>query len=296
MALVAHEEANFRSAIQRAFRRGARREGQALANTLCDYLDRAGRNRERDALVAWVRGQMPEGERLDQAACAAIRQHAWVLFTEGKGQAALEMVQGLLERLQAEGLAGGEDPAFQVGLSYAYLGCIFYSAGRPDLALEPIQQAITGFEGFGDHDRGNLAAALGDLANAYMILGRLDQALEAAEHGLAICRNLGRERDVAVGLGQIVDILKAQQHYAEAEAHYGEALQAAQAAGDLGLQGKLLVGQGDLQHNMGRYDHAIALCQQGMALFQHAGDRFAGACGCDGNGAVSVRPHQIRHP
>jgi len=38
----------------------------------------------------------------------------------------------------------------------------------------------------GDAARSNLAAALGGLANAYRHLGQFDQALEAAERGLAI--------------------------------------------------------------------------------------------------------------
>ena len=86
------------------------------------------------------------------------------------------------------GLADGSDPAFQIALTYQYLGRIFVLAHRPDLSLEPLREAVARFEQLpGDSARGNLSAALGDLANAYTALGKFDEALEANERALAIC-------------------------------------------------------------------------------------------------------------
>ena len=59
MALVAAEEANLRRAMTLAFRRDERQQGWQIADTLGRYLNRAQRLRERDALVAWVRQEMP---------------------------------------------------------------------------------------------------------------------------------------------------------------------------------------------------------------------------------------------
>ena len=282
MGLVAREEGNLRSAMARAFARGARYEGARIADTLRGYLERAGRLRERDGLVEWVRAQMPAGGALDQTACAAILQHAWSLFTQGQADQALRQVQELIARLEAEGLAGGADPAFQVALSYSYLGRIYVHAHRPDLALEPAHKAIAMFERLsGEAARGNLSAALGDLANAYSALGRFDAALQASERGLAIRRELGHEREVATGLGRSAAILVQQQRYAEAEARYDEALQAAQATGDLELQGTFLQHQAALQRDLGRHERAVALFQQAMALFQRAGDVGSEMRTCD---------------
>jgi len=290
MALLAREEANLRAATARAFARGARPEGAAMADTLRLYLERAGRLRERDALVAWARDQLPDEGELDEAACAAVRQHAWSLFTQGKAAEAVGEVQALIARLEAEGLAGGPstgsgrgaDPTFQIAAGYSYLGRIYVETGRPDLALEPVQKAIALFEDLpGDAARGNLAAALGDLANAYMSLGRFDAALEAAERGLDINRQLGHTREVAVGLGRTAAILTRQQRYAEAEARYAEALRAARAAGDLGLQGTTLQHQGGLQMQQGHHDRAVDLYQQAIALFQRAVDPGSEMRTCD---------------
>ncbi len=105
-----------------------------------------------------------------------------------------------------------------------------------------------------------------------MALGRFEEALEAAERALAIVRVLGRDRDVAAGLGQTAAILTAQQRYAEADARYTEALAAARDAGDLELQGTFLQHQGILHDDQGRFDRAVALYQQALEFFHRADD------------------------
>jgi len=237
MMLMTGEEANLRAAMIRAFRRGDRQKGWRMAATLGVYFQMAGRLRERNALVEWVRTQLPEGGGLDEVTCHAILDHAWIRFTQGQAAEAIRMVRDLIARLEAEGLTSGEDPTSQLALSYLHLGRIHYFSGRPDLALELLQKAITAYEQLGDAQRGNLAAALGDLANAYEALGRFNEALEASERGLAINRELGRDREIATGLGLIAQILTEQQRYAEAAARYAEALRAAQAAGGSGIAG-----------------------------------------------------------
>jgi tetratricopeptide (TPR) repeat protein len=281
MAVLAREESNVRSAIARSFRLGQRHEGWGLADTLQGYLARAGRLRERDVLVSWLREQLAQGDRLDEATCDTLRQHAWTLFEQGRAAEAVQLVQGLLQKLQAPGLSDLEDIPFQTALSQMYLGRMYYSAGRPDLAQEPLQQAVVGFEQLGATGRANLAGALGDQANAFRLLGRYEQALAVAERGLAIHREQNNQREIAVDLGRTAAILKEQQHYAEAEARYDEALQAARAAGDVSLQGTTLQHQGSLQRSQQHLDQAVALYQQALTLFQRAGDAGSEMRTCD---------------
>jgi tetratricopeptide (TPR) repeat protein len=229
MALVAREEANFRAAINRTFGRGNRQDAWSMADTLGLYLQSAGRLRERDTLVEWSRAQLGENT-LDAATCEAIGQHAWSRFTQGHADEALQRVQDLITRLESRGVAGGEDPAFQLALSNSYLGRIYYHSGRADLSLEPLNKEVAGFERLGDKGRANLATALEDLANAYRHLGRFDDALEASEQGLAIYRQLGNTREIAVGEGRSAEILATQGRYGEADARYGEALATARSA------------------------------------------------------------------
>ncbi len=135
--------------------------------------------------MAWVRAQLPAAAGLDEAICAATTpDHAWSRFTQGQAAEAVQTVQDLIDRLEREGLADGSDPAFQLAMSYLYLGRIYDHAGRSDLALEPLQRAIAGFERLGEAQQGSLSAALGDLANAQRNLGQLDAALATAERGV----------------------------------------------------------------------------------------------------------------
>lgn len=271
MALMAFEEANLRAAMYRAFQRGDRHEGTMLADTLHTYLRRSGRLRERDTLVAWVRGQT-EGKALDTAACGAIRDHAWSLFTQGQEREAIGSARALIARLETEGLADGGDPTIQLAMSNRTLGQILVNAHHPGQALAPSNRAIEAFEQLGEGQRGNLSAALGDRANAYMSLGKLDEALKDAQRGLVIRRELGHAREAAAALGRIAAILRAQRRYPEADARYTEALEAARAAGDLELQSATLQHQGGLKDDRGDYDGAVALYQKAIALFQRVSD------------------------
>jgi tetratricopeptide (TPR) repeat protein len=274
MALMAREEANFRSAIDRAFQQGERQLGWALADTLQTYLRRAARPRERDALAAWVRAQMPDDAGLDEATCAATRQHAWGLFSQGQAGEAITALQQLIRRLETEGLAGGEDATFQIGTSYRQMGQILVNAGRSALALEPCRKAIEHLERApGEAARENLSAALGDLANALRMLGRLPEALETAERGLAINLELGRDRNAAAGHGQCAKILRSQGRYGEAEARYQEAQRLAEQVGDLELQGTFLQHRGTLNREQGRHDQAVELYRNAIRLFQWANDQ-----------------------
>lgn len=274
MALLRLEEANYRAALARAFRRGERQLGAYLANTLQHYLGRAGRLRERNLLVGFVQNQLAGHDRLDEAYCGSICDHAWTLFIQGQPNQAIEHLHGLLARIQQEGLDDGEDPAFQQALTLSYLGRIYDSAGRSDLALAPLQQAVAGFEQLGDDRQSNLSAALGDLANAYRGLGYYTKALKLAEQGLEIDRGRGYAHNVASSLIQIAQILAAQQRYREADERYHEAIAAARQAGDHELEAATLQHQGSLHDDQGNYDEAVVLYQQAMRLFQQAGNVF----------------------
>ncbi|MCA9922374.1 MAG: tetratricopeptide repeat protein [Anaerolineales bacterium] len=284
MALTAREEANLRRAAGLAFQQGQRAAGGSIADTLREYLQRVGRLRERDALTAWAKAQLAVADDglLDDAACEATWRHAWTLFTQGQAAQAIAEVQSLIERLQSSGLRDGADPAFQIALGYGYLGQIYVNTGRPDLAVAPAQQAISMFEQLpGEAAQGNLATALGDLANAYMTLGQLDAALQTAEQALAIDRENGRDRDIAVALTQIAQILMAQNRYGAAEDHYEEALAAARQAGDGELEGITLQHMGALHRCQGEYGRAVARYQEALHRFQQIGHAEGQMQTCD---------------
>jgi len=316
LALLGLEQPNLRRAMTQAFAAGRHLEGGLMGTTLQNYLERVGRLRERDRLAAWVLGRMPQ-DQLDFAACQAIREHAWTLFTQGQTQEALEAVQNLERRLEAgEGPDG--DPAFElvwtlftqgqtqealeavqdlqrrrgagdgrVGPAFAlattrhYRGQILLSAGRPDLGLEPLGQAIAAFRALGDNYRGMLSATLRELGNALTALGHYDQALAATDEGLGIVRDLGDHHEVAIGLHQTAAILMDAGRYSEAEARLAEALQAAERVGDLGTQGSCLQRLGCLQRQTGRTAASIDTLRRALRSFEQSGDRGNEMRTCD---------------
>jgi len=286
MALTALEQGNLRRALGLAFEAGRHRDGWALADLLGGYLEMAGRLRERDRLTEWVRERMPEG-RLDGATCAAIQQHAWTLFNQGRTEEALDSVQGLESRLLAGGLRD-DVLAFHLALTRTIRGRIRLNAGRPDLALDPFGQAIDAFRALGERQHGNLSAALGDLANALRALGRYDQALAVAEEGLGIDRALGHDQAMASSLVQTAQVLMHAGRHAEAEARYGEALQAAERVRDLGLQATTLHHLGILQWKTGRTAEGCETLRQALLFFQQAGDRFGEMRVCNVLGAAEM--------
>ncbi|VAW38388.1 hypothetical protein MNBD_CHLOROFLEXI01-3302 [hydrothermal vent metagenome] len=291
MALMAREEANLRRAAALAFQQKQRSAGGDIANTLGEYLQRAGRLRERDGLTAWAKAQLTTAGELadgglDAAACAAILQHVWTRFTQGEAAAAIADIQALLTQLQADGLRDGGDPTLQLAMGHLHLGRIYDHAGRSDLAIAPLQQAIklfedlTGLQNLSGLARGNLAAALGDLANAYMTLGQMAKALQTAERALAINRDMGREREIVVGLTRIAQILTAQNRYQAAAGRYDEAL-AARQVGDGELEGSILQQMGSLHDKQRQHDQAVGRYRQALTRFQQIGDQGNEMRTCD---------------
>ncbi|NJL29357.1 MAG: tetratricopeptide repeat protein, partial [Thermoanaerobaculia bacterium] len=294
MVLMAREEVNFRSALEITFRRGERQPGIELADTLRLYLQRAARLHERDALVDWVGAQMPEGERLDGSTCTSIRQQALSLMARGRTAEAVAMMQQLIVRLETEDLAGGVEAALELGTSYRNLGVVFLTANRPDLAVEKSLRAIAILQKeLGESGQTNLAAALSDLANAFLALGKLDEALMAAEQALAIVGELGRRRDVAYGINQCGTILAAKQRLVEAEARHQEAFELARRIGDLDLQGTALLHQGILNRQRGNPARAAEFYEQAMTLFQQAGDMASEMASCNSLASAEAEGGQL---
>ena len=277
MAMMAREEANLRKAVELAFDQNRTHEAWTMADTFRIYLEMANRLRERDALTTWVHDNLAE-ETLSNAYCGSVCDQAWTLCTQGRANEAVQALQNLIERLKTEGMEDEQVCRQQLAFCRTVLGRILVHAGRPDLALAPLQEAV---QVLGKSDRDNLSVALGSLGDALISMGRFDKALIVVEQALDIKRELGKNREIASGLIQMAQILMELHRYAEADNRYEEALQDAQAAGDLGLQGVILQHRGRLQYYMRRHDRSVDLYKLAMELFQRAGDTGEEMRTCD---------------
>ena len=292
MEVMAGEEANVRAAVRWAVEAGAYAEASRMGETVGVYLQMSGRLRERDGWVAWLAAQVQKAGFTEEAASYQ-REEAWSLFTQGRAAEAVQRLQDLLQHLRA---ATDFDPAFQLAATQQTLGSVYDHAGRSEQAIPLLEDAVKQWEtlvkseeakGQGtDTQRGNLAATLGDLANALMSAGRLDEALQASERGAAIRRELGHEREAAASLGRTAQILMAQGRHREADELYEEALQAARRAGDKRLEGAVLQHQGGLADDMGQYERAAGLYKRALKLFQDMNDEAAVMRTCNLLGVV----------
>ena len=264
MRVMLREEGNLRRAMVLAFERGDHEMGVLLAATIDRYLASAGRVRDRARLAGWVQERMAAAS--GPAKWQTEREHAWGLFLVGNRQAAVDLLTRQLGEIEA---AGGN--AWDKARCLLYHGRILYHAGQPQHALGPLAKAIEGFEAAGD--RGNLSAALGDQANALMLLGKLAEALASAERGVAIDRERGDARSEAAGLGQMAAILTRHHRFGEAEQRHEEALDAARRARDEGLERTASPAPRNPGYEAGHHTLALARYKEALTRFQAADDR-----------------------
>jgi tetratricopeptide (TPR) repeat protein len=319
MDMLAQEEANVRTAVRWAVALDQFDVAAAMGNTFRDYLERSNRLRERDQWSAWL-AKAATKTRFSDAVAAVEREHAWSLFTQGHATEAVRCLDVLIQRLRQTTVF---DPDFQLAYAQAYLGRIYLYAGQAERAVpiltavvsdweqlvrqaagvspsETIENLLTSETQEATQRRdacatqlGNLAATLGDLANALRETGRLDEALSKAEHGVAINRALGHNHSVAAGLGQTAKILMEQGYYHKADSRFDQALDAARRIGDRGLEAALLQHQGSLAERTNKYNRAVELYKQALRLFQDANDTAGIMLTCNLLGIVEQKEGRL---
>tara|TARA_R110002072_G_scaffold13481_2_gene56876 strand:- start:76678 stop:81408 length:4731 start_codon:yes stop_codon:yes gene_type:complete len=216
----------------------------------------------------------PEAETLTEIESNLIREAA-MSRARTQATAAAEDLTRLLRRLDR---VQHWDTHFERASANAILGRIHYNfEHHPSQAIAPLQAAADLFAeleatGFDNGDTTNRAATLGDLANAYVDLGRFDEALAVAEQGLTLDRQRKDNSAVARGLGRIAQILQRQGEYTQAEQRYDEALTAARAAGDDEAEGILWQGLGVMHLDRKRPDEAVPALRQALDAFTRASD------------------------
>ncbi len=299
MEVMVREEANFRRAVGWALEKGAYDRASAMGETLTIYLQMAGRLRERDRWAAWLAGEVRKG---GFSAAVANREmdEAWSLLSQGEPRKGIEKLEALVARLRT---TTEFDVAFVLAGACLRLGRAYYTVGWAQKGIPVLKDAARQWEALvdkahaagtsADAARGNLAATLGELANALGDAGALDEALTAAERGLAISRERGNHRNIAAGLGQTAQVLMRQGRHADADARYDEALQAAQRAGDREMEGATLQNQGSLADDRRQFDRAAKLYQRALQLFQDMHDEGAVMRTCNLLGVVEQKAARL---
>ncbi len=139
----------------------------------------------------------------------------------GHVRAALEGAQALLQRARATGHEAYPEADYDLAGACFFLGRMLRAAGRPEAALQPLEEAQQRFEAI-HHESTNLAAArmaalcITERGDCLSDLGRLDEAAAAYNEGIRSAEERGDRRGVAVGKFHLGSARRRQHSYADA--------------------------------------------------------------------------------
>ncbi len=157
--------------------------------------------------------------------------------------------------------------------------------------LTAFQAAVDVLRGDDLDQRPALGAALVGQAWFAMRLGRYEEAQEWGEWGLALVSPGGPE--ASFGLYTLGSVAERTGAFAQAEQHFGEALDLARRHGLVPQQAGLLCNLANVAVCSGLHDRAEQQVQQAVALYERLGDRAGLVYGLDLQGYVALCRGQL---
>jgi tetratricopeptide (TPR) repeat protein len=264
-----------RRAIAYAMEAGDLDSAWFMADCLGKQLQWVGRASDRAALTAEMHrraGPANAGE-VDPARADLAREAAHAGASTDPG-GAVEKLNGLLAALET---VTGWDTRYQRATTMATLARVRTEQGMPPTEtirlLQGAEATFAQLEREGQIDTVNRGAVLGDLANAQRDLGAYPEALDTAQRGLALACGRGDLSGEARALGRIAEILKLQGRLRDARDRYGEALRAAEQAGDDEAIGVTSQHLGSLAGLSGDPQEAARHIEAALRAFQRAGNK-----------------------
>jgi tetratricopeptide (TPR) repeat protein len=121
----------------------------------------------------------------------------------------------------------------------------------------------------------NLPAKARALDNLGIVHGqqrRYQDAIDALEQSLAICREVGDRRDEGTTLNDLGLVYRKQGRYQDAIGYFERSLALRRAVGDRHGEGKVLNNLGEVYREQHRYQEALGCYQQDLAICRALGD------------------------
>jgi tetratricopeptide (TPR) repeat protein len=271
--LASRELPNLLAAVDDSFAAGEERAVE-FANTIGRFLTMFGRRRDHEALT-----------RRAQAAAGAVGSEAWVLARSGEGERlatagrhaeAEALFREVLDRL-------GPDPSFDRCATLAWLGRCCQQQGRLGDAEALTRRGLDENERLETtpevrRQRSVLQADLGDILRDR---GDYPGALSAHEAALAIAREIGDQRGVAVGQFQLGTLAYLQGDLAGAERAYHEALATFRALGEPAAEATAWHQLGSVYQRARAWPAAEQALRESARLKESRGDTLAAAASWD---------------
>jgi class 3 adenylate cyclase/tetratricopeptide (TPR) repeat protein len=196
----------------------------------------------------------------------AVSFKAWFAQHEGDAEATMQLSQRLLD------LAVKNEFPFWVGLGLTYLGWGEARAGRVDAGIAHLESGsnlLRGIGAFVSYPQSQVG-----LVDAYLLAGRVEDALRVVDDALAFCEGKLASNYVPMLISARGDILLALGEHVKAEDHYRQALVILRAQNAKMYELKTCVALAQLLRERQRGDEARALLAAAGAHFEHGNVEF----------------------
>nr|VFJ64217.1 MAG: CHAT domain-containing protein [Candidatus Kentron sp. DK] len=230
---------NLRAAVAGMFEAGEP-DAVDFADSVARFLNHFGRWRQRDALLAKLRGFTDEWEKdseapLTKAMVIALSQRGEQFLDQGRPHEAERLFRGLLSRFDRADYEAGE-VGFDRAQTLSRLGRSLEAQGKLDAAVAEYRRALAALAGLDQTDRTvrrQTAVTHTDLADALTAAGHYRAARDEYESSLAIKQEIGGDtRGEAVVNFQLGTLALLQGDYREARQRYLAALEKFRALGE----------------------------------------------------------------
>ena len=152
------------------------------------------------------------------------------------------------------------------GTCYSVLGLCAHRLGDFERAINSHIRALSLREQA--TDTLGIAKSLNNLGNVYSDSGEWRKAQECFQKAITMFRKVGDRGYMGMVLNNLGNLLKERGELDLAETHFREALKLERGIGDLRNAGSSLVGLGDTLMRGKRLPEALAMAQEGLAIFE----------------------------
>lgn len=198
------------------------------------------------------------------------------LLQQGDLQQAHTKARALCETAVQAGEEAYPRAAYDIAGSYFFLGRALVVGGAAEAALEPLAQALQGFEALAEQGNksaaGMASASLTEQADCLTDLGRLDEAATNYEEAISQDQKANRERAVAVGKCQLGTVRMLQDRFQEALEAWTEAREIFEGLGEARMVATAWHQIGMVHQEAGQYEAAEKAYRQSLAINVSEGD------------------------
>ncbi|MGB5914973.1 MAG: tetratricopeptide repeat protein, partial [Phormidesmis sp.] len=194
------------------------------------------------------------------------------LIGQGQLPAAYEKAKVLLAQAQAAGTDAYVGADYTLAMAHSLLGRVLSLGGQAEPALGLIVEAQRLFEALGERGERMAAVTLTEQADCLAALGQLDAAAELYAQSVQRSEKLEDFRQMAVGKGQLANVLRRQAKYEEAIASLQSARTLFEQQNEPASVATIWHQLGIVYQDAGQYDPAEAAYRQSLEIKTRRGD------------------------